>query len=257
MKTRTAKPSSFSAGEHSIRRVDLEEPLDWLAVGVRTFAAAPASSLLYGTLFAIACWVTLALTRALPWFTIAFLTGLLLVGPFLAAGLYVAARQREAGEPISIRGGFALVWERRTNLALFAVLLALITAAWVRLSALLFAIKFDMFSPSMADYVGIVSGHLDPVTMTFFFGIGFLLAAVVFTISAVSVPMILDRDAGPITAVQTSYRAVRSNLAAMTLWAALIVAVSGIGILTLFVGMILLFPVLGYATWHSYRRLVA
>jgi uncharacterized membrane protein len=93
--------------------------------------------------------------------------------------------------------------------------------------------------------------------MTFFFGIGFLLAAVVFTISAVSVPMILDRDVGPITAVQTSYRAVRSNLAAMTLWAALIVAVSGIGILTLFVGMILLFPVLGYATWHSYRRLVA
>jgi uncharacterized membrane protein len=257
MKTHTAQPASFSEMAPSIHRVDIAEPLDWLAAGLRTLAAAPVSGLLYGTLFTIACWVTLALTRALPWFTIAFFTGLLLLGPFLAAGLYVAARQQEAGEPVSIRAGFELVWERRTNLSLFALLLGLIAAAWVRLSALFFAVKFNTLSPSIEGYVGILSGHFDPVVMTFFFGIGLLLAAVVFTISAVAVPMILDRDAGPITAMQTSYRVVRSNLSAMTLWAALIVAVSGIGILTLFLGMIVLFPVLGYATWHSYRRLVA
>ncbi|CRI65728.1 Integral membrane [Thiocapsa sp. KS1] len=257
MKTDIAQPSSFSEMAPSIHRVDIAEPLDWLAAGLRTLAAAPAPSLLYGTLFTIACWVTLALTRALPWFTIAFFTGLLLLGPFLAAGLYVAARQQEAGEPVSVRAGFELVRERRTNLSLFALLLGLIAAAWVRLSALLFAVKFNTLSPSIEGYVGILSGNFDPVVMAFFFGIGFLLAAVVFTISAVAVPMILDRDVGPITAMQTSYRVVRSNLSAMTLWAALIVAVSGIGILTLFVGMIVLFPVLGYATWHSYRRLVA
>jgi len=256
MKTQSAHPS-FSETAPSIHRVDVAEPLDWLTAGLRTFAAAPASSLFYGALFAIACWVTLTLTLALPWFTIAFVTGLLLLGPFLAAGLYVAARQQEAGEPIRIRAGFELVWDRRTNLSLFALLLGLIAAAWVRLSALLFAVQFNMFSPSIEGYIGILSGHFDPVVVTFFFAIGFLLAAVVFTISAIAVPMILDRDVGPITAMQTSYRVVRSNLSAMTLWAALIVAVTGVGILTLFVGMIVLFPVLGYATWHSYRRLVA
>ncbi len=258
MKTQTAHPSPSSVETvPSIHQVDVAEPLDWLAAGVRTFAAAPASSLLYGTFFTLACWFTVTLTWALPWFTIAFFTGLLLLGPFLAAGLYVAARQQEAGESISIRAGFELVWERRTNLSLFALLLGVIAAAWVRLSALLFAFQFNMFSPSIEGYVGILSGHFDPVVMTFFFGIGFLLAAAVFTISAVAVPMILDRDAGPITAMQTSYHAVRSNLWAMTLWAALIVAASGIGILTLFVGMVVLFPILGYATWESYRRLVA
>ncbi|RKT43137.1 DUF2189 domain-containing protein [Thiocapsa rosea] len=256
MKTQTVHPS-FSETAPTIHQVDITEPLDWIAAGFRTLAAARACSLVYGALFTLACWATLGLTWALPWFTIAFVTGLLLLGPFLAAGLYVAARQHEAGVPVSIRAGFELVWERRTNLSLFALLLGLIAAAWVRLSALLFAVQFNMFSPSIEGYVGILSGHFDPVVMAFFFGIGLLLAAVVFTISAVAVPMILDRDAGPITAMQTSYRAVRSNLSAMTLWAALIVAVSGIGILTFFVGMVVLFPLLGYATWHSYRRLVA
>jgi uncharacterized membrane protein len=256
MKTQTAHPSSAETVP-SIHRVDVAESLDWLAAGVRTFAAAPASSLLYGTLFTLACWFTVALTWALPWFTIAFFTGLLLLGPFLAAGLYVAARQQEAGEPVGVRAGFELVRERLTNLSLFALLLGLIAAAWVRLSALIFAVQFNLFSPSIEGYVGILSGHFDPAVMTFFFGIGFLLAAAVFTISAVAVPMILDRDAGPITAMQTSYHAVRSNLSAMTVWATLIVAASGIGILTLFVGMIVLFPILGYATWASYRRLVA
>ncbi|AFL72272.1 DUF2189 domain-containing protein [Thiocystis violascens] len=258
MRTNAVQPNrSTLVSAPTIRRADLAEPLDWLAAGIRSFAAAPAGSLLYGTLFAAACWSTLALTRSLPWFALAFLTGLMLLGPFLAAGLYVAARQQDAGEPISIRGSFALLWERRTNLSLFALFLGLIAAAWVRLSALLFAIQFTTLSPSTNDYLGLLSGHFDPVVTGFFVGIGLLLAGTVFVTSAVAIPMILDRDVGPITAMQTSYRTVLTNWPAMLLWAALIVLLSGIGLLTLFVGMIPLFPVLGYATWHSYRRLVA
>ena len=241
----------------TIRRADLAEPFEWLAAGIRSFAAAPAGSLLYGTLFALACWLTLTLTWTLPWFALAFLTGLMLLGPFLAAGLYVAARQQDAGEPISIRGSFVLLWERRTNLSLFVLFLSLIAAAWVRLSALLFAIQFTTLSPSTNDYLGLLSGRFDPVVTSFFVGIGLLLAGTVFVTSAVAIPMILDRDVGPIAAMQTSYRTVLLNWPTMLLWAALIVMLCGIGLLTVFIGMIPLFPILGYATWHSYRRMVA
>jgi uncharacterized membrane protein len=87
-------------------------------------------------------------------------------------------------------------------------------------------------------------------------GIGFILAATVFITSAVAVPMIVDRDAGPFAAIATSARAVAENWPAMLVWAGLIVILSAVGIATFFAGFVVLFPVLGYATWHSYRAMV-
>ncbi len=248
---------SLDSTAPTTRVVDIAEPLAWLANGAVTFARAPTHSLLYGALFALACWVTLWLTWSLPWFAIAFLTGLMLLGPFLASGLYSAARQQEAGQPVKIRAGLDLIWERRTNLSLFVLFLGLIAAAWVRLSALLFAIQFSTFSPSIESYRGLLQGDFDPMVGGLFVGVGLLLASAVFVTSAVAIPMILDRNAGPITAIQTSMRVFARNWPAMLLWAALIVAMTGIGILTGFIGMIAIFPWLGYATWHSYRDMVA
>lgn len=250
-------PHTSQPGAATIRRLDIAEPLDWLAAGARTFAQAPSCSLLYGTVFTLACWLVVALSWSLPWLTVAFLTGLMLVGPFLAAGLYVAARQQESGEHANIRGTLALMWERRTYLSLFALFLGLVAAAWVRLSSLLFALQFNGLSPSVEGFGNLLRGHFDPVLAGFFVGIGLLLAITVFITSALSIPMILDRDVDPVTAIQTSVRAVSLNRPAMAFWAALIVLLGGIGIMTAFVGMVVLFPVLGYATWHSYRRTVA
>ncbi|NEV60744.1 DUF2189 domain-containing protein [Thiorhodococcus minor] len=241
----------------AIRKVELAEPLDWIGQGAKTFARHPAHSLLYGVVFALACWLTVLLTWSLPWFTVAFLTGLMLAGPFLAAGLYVAARQSGSDSAVSIRESLGLIWERRTNLSLFALFLGLIAAAWVRLSALLFAVQFSAFAPSIQSYQSVLGGTgFDPVVTAFFIGIGFILAAAVFVTSAMAIPLILDRDAGPITAIQASVRAFTRNWPAMILWAAIIVAFSGIGILTFFVGMIVIFPLLGYATWESYKRVL-
>ena len=94
------------------------------------------------------------------------------------------------------------------------------------------------------------------IQLPFFVGIGFLLAAVVFVISAVAIPLILDKDADFVTAMQTSYRAVTCNPRAMAVWAMSIVTLTAVGIATAFVGFAVIFPVLGYATWHSYRALV-
>lgn len=249
-------PARGTLGHRSIRNVGIADPFRWIGAGIRDFRRAPGKSLLYGALFLAACLATYALTLSLPWFTLAFLTGLLLLGPYLATGLYIAARQMEAGEPTSIHEAWRTLMARKTNLALFALFLGLVMAAWVRLSALLFAIKFDLFSPSIEGYLGILSGQGDPWVLAYFVGIGFILAATVFITSAVAVPMIVDRDAGPFAAIATSARAVTQNWPAMLIWAGLIVTLSAVGIATFFAGLVVLFPVLGYATWHSYRAMV-
>jgi uncharacterized membrane protein len=231
-------------------------PMDWLRDGARILAATPKCSVLYGTLFVLAAAGTFALTSSYPGFTTAFVTGLLLIGPYLASGLYIAARQYEAGERISVPRALRLLVARRTNMALFAVFLALIAAAWVRLSALLFAIKVSAFSPASGNYVGLLTGNLDPVAAAFFIGIGSLLAATVFVTSAIAIPLIVDRDAGPITAVATSTKTVFANWRPMLLWAVLIVALTTLGVLTAFIGLAVIFPLLGYATWKSYRALL-
>jgi uncharacterized membrane protein len=105
-------------------------------------------------------------------------------------------------------------------------------------------------------YQSILSGTGDPVAVAYFVLIGLVLAFTVFITSAVAIPLIVDRDCGPFTAIQTSARSFAKNWPAMLVWAALIVALTAIGIFTYFVGMLVLFPVLGYATWHSYKALV-
>jgi uncharacterized membrane protein len=259
MSTETIRPTEhhpLSEPGPAVHPVGIRAPLGWLRAGWEDLAAAPGLSLLYGALFAAAGAGVVALTWTLPWFSMAFVTGLLLVGPFLAAGLYGAARQREAGVPISIGETLALVWARRGNLGLFTLFLALMMAAWVRFSALLFAVKVDTFDPSAGTYLALATGAVDPVAALYFLGVGGLLALAVFVTSAVAIPLILDRDAGPVTAIGVSIRVVAANAAPMALWAGLIVALTAVGIATAFVGLAVLFPLLGYATWHSYRGLV-
>ncbi len=257
MSTQTATNLTRSpAHTLEIRSIGVAEPINWLASGLRSFAAAPAASLFYGVLFTLAAVATLNWTWEMPGFTVALLTGLLLVGPVLAAGIYAAARQQERGEPVDIASGLKLLRARSTNLALFGVLLALIMAAWVRASALLFALKFNTLSIPVEGYLGVLSGTGDPVAIAYFLLIGLALATTVFVTSAVAIPMILDRDCSPLTAVGASARAFAKNWPAMLVWAGLIVALTVVGIATLLLGMLVLFPVLGYATWHSYRRLI-
>lgn len=241
---------------YEIGRVDDLAVLDWLKRGMDDFLSIPGLSLLYGVLFAAACGVAYLLSTSTPWYTVAFLTGLVVVGPFLASGLYAASRDRERGVTPSIGGSLRLLNRRKTYLALFSMMLALVMAAWVRFTALVFAIKFNSLSPSIEAYSNMFSSADGWITLAFFTGSGLLLVTTVFVISAIAIPLILDKDADFITAIQTSYRAVMRNKAAMAIWASFIVALTFIGIATAFAGLVVLFPILGYATWHSYRALV-
>ena len=244
------------APDHDIARVDEAAALQWLKQGWDDFRAMPWLSLLYGALFAGLCAGLFLLSSGAPWYTIGFLTGLVVIGPFVASGLYAAARDREAGVRPSIGGSVRLLVQRRTYLALFSLMLALVMGAWIRLTALLFAFKFNTLSPPIEAYAALFTSADGWMTLAFFLGSGLALVAAVFVVSAVAIPLILDKDADFIRAMRTSYRAVARNPAAMAIWAALIVSLTFIGVATAFVGLAILFPILGYATWHSYRELV-
>jgi uncharacterized membrane protein len=236
--------------------LDATSAFGWVRHGIDDFRQAPALSLLYGFLFAGLCAGVYLLIRNLPWYTTGYLTGLVVVGPVLAAGLYAASRDIERGAAPGISASLSLIMQRRTYLGLFSLMLAMVMAAWIRFSAILFAVKFSTLSPSIEAYTAMFTSSEGWIALSFFVGIGFLLAAVVFVISAVAIPLILDKDADFVTAMQTSYRVVTSNPGAMAVWALCIVALTAVGIATAFVGFAVIFPVLGYATWHSYRALM-
>lgn len=242
--------------QHQVANVAKLAPFHWLNSGINDFMKAPGLSLLYGFLFAGATAGVYLLASSVPWYAIAYLTGLVVLGPFLASGLYAASRDMERGKPASISNSLGLLMRRSSYLALFSVMLSLVMAAWVRIAALIFAIKFNTLNPTIEAYTSLFSSPEGWITLAYFAGIGFLLVSAVFVISAIAIPIILDKDVDFITAMQTSYRAVSSNPAAMAIWALVIVALTAVGLATAFIGLAIIFPILGYATWHSYRSLV-
>jgi uncharacterized membrane protein len=138
----------------------------------------------------------------------------------------------EHGTAPTISSSLRLLVQRRTYLALFSLMLALVMAAWIRLSALLLALKFSTLKPTVEAYTQMLSSSEGWITLSYFAGIGFLLAAVVFVVSAVAIPLIVDKNADFVTAMHKSYRAVVSNAGAMLVWAGLVVTLTAIGVAT-------------------------
>lgn len=243
-----------------VRRVLLDAPWDWLAAGWRDLCATPFISLTYGAVFALAAWVMtfgLAMT-GLQSLMLVLGGGFLLVGPLMAVGLYEISRRRERGEPVTLSGAAMAGVHAKGQLGFFAVTLLIAFLIWVQLAFLLLMLfAGGMTVPATDDFVHTLlftnsgRGLLFTGTLT---GAG--LAALVFSISAVSVPLLLERDVPAFTAMATSLRAVAANRGPMALWAALIAGILILGLATLFVGLAVAFPLVGHATWHAFRALV-
>ena len=129
-------------------------------------------------------------------------------------------------------------------------------ATWIVPTAVLFAIKVTTLAPTSSGYVTLLGGGLDPLTTLLMLLSSLLLAGALFATSAVVVPLIVDRDAGPVAAVQVSWRAVTHNVGPMLRWAGVIVGLIAVGALTAFISMLVIFPLLAYASWHAYRDLI-
>jgi uncharacterized membrane protein len=239
-----------------VRAVHAAAPLRWLRLGLGDLRRAPAASLFYGVAFALMGWLIWWVFQHAYEYTASLTAGFLLVGPFLCAGLYDISRRLERGEPATLRPTLT-AWRANVGaFGLFALLLTIVMLVWARASLVTFALFFSAGMPTLKHFMAQVVNldHWDFIAT--YFAVGALFAAIVYSISVVSVPMMLDRGTDTIVASLTSVRVLFENFGVLLLWALLIVLVVSAGFVTLFVGLIVAVPVVGHATWHAYRELV-
>lgn len=239
----------------ALRTLGWRDPLRWLLLGGRDFVRCPGIGLFYGAAFMVMGWALLEMYRHAPAYVLALSAGFLLVGPFLCLGLYQASLRLERGERPDF-GDSLLAWDTRTGtLAVFGFVLLVLEMLWGRATLVIFAVSFE----GMPDFKGSLAALLDPDNLGFlaaWAGVGALFAGLIFAISVVSMPMILDRQTDAITAGLTSLRLVLTQTGVMLWWGALIAALVTLALLPWFAGLLVVGPVLGHASWHAYRAAV-
>ncbi len=241
-----------------IHRVDAMEPMRWLRAGYRDFRSTWRQSWLYGFIPGIAGLALLISVISSPQWVMALAGGFLILAPMLAIGCYRISWRLErggSGAKLEISG------EDRPltgNAMLFGMVLAMLFAWWIDLSALATALLtrqgLSLALSSVGSGMAFRSVNVPYIAVSI--GVGALLAALVFSISVVTLPMLLERSTDLVTAIATSLAVVKENPAAMSLWAATIALSTFFGMATFFVGFMVIFPMLGHASWHAYRGLV-
>lgn len=244
-------------GLPEVLRVDTSNPWRWLLRGWQDLASHPVASLSYGVIYAFIGYFVLVFTSSQAYLFVVAVSGFFFVGPIAAAGLYELSRRRQAGERCGFFASLKGLQRRARPLAFYSVILAVMFILWERLSVILFELFYQGRVPGLAqvahDFIFADAHTTSAITYVI---IGGLLAALVFIVSVVSVPMIVDRGVDVLTAMTTSVRAVGSNLGPITLWAAIIVGATEVGFATFMLGVIVLFPLIGHASWHAYKDLV-
>lgn len=233
--------------------------LDWLQAGWRDLLVQPALSLAYGiavvAITVLLLWMLLASGR--DYILFPAIAGYMIVAPVLAIGLYEKSRALEAGEHPTL-GTMLLVRPRAGAQVFFTgLLLCLLMLLWMRAAVLIYALFFGVRPfPGLDGVVGILLttpvGWAMLIVGTL---IGGLFAAFGFAISVFSIPMLLDQRTDALTAMGTSMAMVWNNLTPMIAWGAVVLALFVASALTGFLGFIVIFPLLGHATWHAYRAM--
>ena len=242
-----------------IRSASLDGPWAWVAAGWADFRRAGLYSLAYGVAFVAVIYLTTAgfwLAGLSAWIPVG-VGGLALIGPLLATGLYDISRRLESGAPLS----WGVVARTRVpapgQLAMLGFALCLIFMVWLRAAQLIFAVFVQGDYPPLADFTTYILSTRDGLELlTVGTAVGACLAFAAFVVSAISAPMLLDRDIDVMTAIITSINVLKRQPGLMLLWAWIVAVLVVVGAATAFLGLIIAFPVLGHTAWHAYRSLV-
>ena len=239
-----------------IREVPVGRPLRWLMQGWRDFTLAPLPSALHGFLLAMGGLTILFLAQSHLYLLSGAFSSFLLVAPVLLTGLYELSRRLALGEAPTLIEALGAWRCSCGSLFGFGLLLAVVATFWLLISMVLIALFVHAPITGLESFIRYVVLSQDSNLFTVWMALGGVLAALVFAGTVVSVPFLLDRDVSLLTAILTSVQVVAANPLAMALWAAMIMVLTLLGMATLFIGLVLVIPVLGHATWHAYADLV-
>lgn len=244
-----------------IRKIGLQDIEEALAKGLADFWAMPSHAVFLSILYPIVGLVLVVMTsgRNLLPLLYPILSGFALVGPFAAIGLYEVSRRRELGLETTWQQAFDVL--RSPSVPAIAVLGAILTVIfviWVATAEGLYAVLLKPTAPqAYVDFLKEVLTTPRGWALVIVGNVlGLLYTIAVFSMSVVSFPLLLDRDVGAVVAIKTSFRAVIANPVPMALWAVIVAVLLLLGMLALIVGLAVVIPVLGHATWHLYRRVV-
>jgi uncharacterized membrane protein len=253
--------ASMSPARPAIRRVTPSDLWQSLARGIDDFSAMPSHAIFLCVIYPLLGLSLIAMTLGYAMLPLAFpiAAGFALIGPLAAIGLYELSRRREAGlDSASSHALDVLHSPSLPAIVALGVLLMAIFLIWLAVAEAIYVAYFGYAAPAsivqfVADVFTTSAGWKLIVVGT---GIGFLFAVAALTMGVVSFPLLLDRDVGAAVALLTSIRVVAANPLTMALWGLIVAALLAVGSLPFFLGLAVVMPVLGHATWHLYRRAV-
>ena len=244
-----------------VRRIGPADIAEALGQGLRDFQALPFYGLAFGALYALGgILIVLCLTAfGMVYLAYPLAAGFALIGPFVAIGLYEVSRRREAGQPTSIAGVWSTITSRG-EIGWMAFVTLFFFVIWMYQVRLLIALLLGL-NASFSSFREFITLVLTTNEGLLFLAIGNLdgaaLSLILFALTVVSFPLLLDRDVDFVTAMVTSVRAVVTSPLPMIGWAIVVVVLLIVSSIPYFLGLIVTVPVLGHATWHLYRRIVA
>ncbi|HEY0844329.1 MAG TPA: DUF2189 domain-containing protein [Noviherbaspirillum sp.] len=241
----------------SVRTIGFDAPLRWLAKGFDDMMATRLRAAFYGFLFVV-MGVLIALVYETRWqLTMGMTAGFFLIGPFVCCGIYWLSRQRERGETVSLTDSLTCWKVSPASIGFFAAILTFLMVIWARVSVIIFALFSTADFPTLQGVLFQLFSFSNLPFVLVWFGVGFVFASIAFGISVVSVPLMLDRKTDTMMALFCSVRALWINPGPLYLWAGLIALLIGASLLMSFVPLLITAPLIGHATWHAYRELVA
>jgi uncharacterized membrane protein len=250
------QPSESDAPREQIdiNPIGLADPLRWLWLGWRDMLSQPWISLFYGACFWVMALIVSAVFKNNPEYTLSAVSGSLLLGPFLAMGLYDVSLHVERGEAPSFDSSLTC-WEPHIrSMSMLIMVMVVMELLWGRASLVVFAVFFD--SGGMPTTASVLEAVFNPQNWEFiaaYICVGGFFAGLVFASMMVSIPMILDRDTDAITACITSLRVFFDRTFVALFWGLLITLLVVLAMLPSAAGLLVVGPWLGFASWHAYR----
>ena len=251
-----ASPHLAASPLPDIGHVTLVELWVVLKAGMTDFRRAPQFGLFFSAVYVLGGFFMLWLGAGHVTWILATSLGFPLAAPFAAVGLYEVSRRLETDQPLHWRDILGVVWNERTRqVPWIGAIIVFYFLFWTFLAHMIFALFMGlstMTNVSQSWEVFLTENGLTMIAVEL--GVGAVLAFLLFSLTVVSLPLVLEKEVDFVSAMILSFRTVRQNLLVMWIWAGIIAVLSLIALAPMFLGLVIVLPVLGHATWHLYRR---